>query len=328
MEALELGCIAGVYALALLATATPVAAADAQPYPQRPIRFIVPFPPGGGNDIVGRIIAHKLAEGLGQNVVVDNRGGAGGTLGTNLVAKAPADGYTMLVNNISLAVNATLVPKLPYDTLRELAPVSIIGRQPNILVVHPGVKAKTVKELLELARAKPGEVNYGSGGIGTASHLATELLQLSTGTRMNHIPYKGLGPALVDLIGGRTEFIISTMASALPHLKSGKLHPLAATTPARSSFFAEVPTMIEAGVAGYEFTTWYALVVPAGTPRSIMQRLNDELAKIAAAAVVREQFSNQGLETAHTSIAEAGAYLASEVRKWGKVIKASGARPD
>lgn len=328
MRALEPACVAGLYALALLATAPPAAAADAKAYPQRPIRFIVPFPPGGGNDIVGRIVAQKLAEGLGQNVVVDNRGGAGGTLGTNLVAKAPADGYTMLVNNISLAVNATLVPKLPYDTLRELAPVSIIGRQPNILVVHPGVKAKTVQALLEIARAKPGEVNYGSGGIGTASHLATELLQLSTGTHMNHIPYKGLGPALVDLMGGRTEFIISTMASALPHLKSGKLRPLAATTLARSSFFPEVPTMIEAGVAGYEFTTWYALVVPAGTPQPVMQRLNAELAKVAAAATVREQFAAQGLETAHTSTDEARAYLASEVSKWGKVIKASGARPD
>jgi tripartite-type tricarboxylate transporter receptor subunit TctC len=315
-------------ALALAFTAGAAQAADMQPYPQRPIRFIVPFPPGGGNDIVGRIVAQKLAENLGQSVVVDNRGGAGGTIGTDLAAKAPRDGHTMLINNISLAVNATLLPKLPYDTLRELAPVSIIGRQPNVLVVHPGVKAGSVKELLALARAKPGEVNYGSGGVGTASHLATELLQLSTGTRMNHIPYKGLGPALVDLIGGRTEFIISTMASALPHLKSGKLRPLAATTRERSSFFPNVPTMMEAGVPGYEFTTWYALVVPAGTPRPIMQRLNAELARIAQNPEVRELFASQGLEAAHTSIEEAGAYLASEVAKWGKVIKASGARPN
>lgn len=315
-------------ALTLAIAAGAAQAADAQPYPQRPIRFIVPFPPGGGNDIVGRIVAQKLAENFGQSVVVDNRGGAGGTIGTDLAAKAPADGHTMLINNISLAVNATLVPKLPYDTLRELAPVSIIGRQPNVLVVHPGVKAGSVKELLALARARPGAVNYGSGGAGTASHLATELLQLSTGTRMNHIPYKGLGPALVDLIGGRTEFIISTMASALPHLKSGKLRPLAATTRERSSFFPAVPTMMEAGVPEYEFTTWYALVVPAGTPRPIMQRLNAELARIAQNAEVREQFASQGLEAAHTSIEEARAYLASEVRKWGKVIKASGARPN
>lgn len=304
------------------------AVASAEQYPTRPIRFIVPFPPGGGNDIVGRIVAQKLAEGLKQTVVVDNRGGAGGTIGTDMVAKAPADGHTMLINNISLAVNATLIPQLPYDTLRQLAPVSIIGRQPNILVVYPGSKAKSVKELLDMARAKPGGINYGSGGVGTASHLATELLQLSTGTKMTHIPYKGLGPALVDLMGGRTEFIISTMASALPQLKSGKLRPLAVTTLKRSAFFPELPTMIEAGVAGFDFTTWYVLVVPAGTPKAVMTRINAELAKIAALPQIKEQFSAQGLETAHTSASEAQAYLAAEVVKWGKVIKASGARPD
>lgn len=311
-----------------LSVFTVPAVVSAQEYPTRPIRFVVPFPPGGGNDIVGRIVAQKLSEGLKQTVVVDNRGGAGGTIGTDMVAKAPADGHTMLINNISLAVNATLIPRLPYDTLRQLAPVSIIGRQPNILVVYPGSKAKSVKELLDLARAKPGGVNYGSGGVGTASHLATELLQLSTGTKMTHIPYKGLGPALVDLMGGRTEFIISTMASALPQLKSGKLRPLAVTTLKRSAFFPELPTMIEAGVAGFDFTTWYVLVVPAGTPKAVMTRINTELAKIAALPQIKEQFSAQGLETAHTSAGEAQAYLAAEVVKWGKVIKASGARPD
>ena len=303
-------------------------AATAENYPNRPIRFIVPFPPGGGNDIVGRIVAQKLAEGLNQSVVVDNRGGAGGTIGTDMTAKAPPDGHTMLVNNISLAVNATLIPNLPYDTLRQLAPVSIIGRQPNILVVHPGSKAKNVRELLELARAKPGGVNYGSGGVGTASHLATELLQLTTRTKMTHIPYKGLGPALVDLMGGRTEFIISTMASALPQLKSGKLRPLAATTVKRSAFFPEVPTMIESGVPGYDFTTWYALVVPAGVPKPVMARLNGELKKIAGMPAVKEQFTAQGIETAHTGSDEAQKYLAAEVAKWGKVIKASGAKPE
>jgi tripartite-type tricarboxylate transporter receptor subunit TctC len=303
-------------------------AAAAQQYPNRPIRFLVPFPPGGGNDIVGRVVAQKLAEGFDQTVVVDNRGGAGGTIGTDVVAKAPADGHTMLINNISLAVNATLIPRLPYDTLKDLAPVSIIGRQPNIVVVHPGVKAKSMKEFLDLARARPGQVNYGSGGVGTASHLATELLQLTTKTSMTHIPYKGLGPALIDLVGGRVEMIISTMASALPQLKSGKLRPLAVTTVKRSVFFPEVPTMMEAGVPGYDFTTWYALVVPAGTPQPVIARINAELAKIAAAPAVREQFAAQGLETAHTGVAEARAYLRAEVEKWGKVIKASGARPD
>jgi len=300
----------------------------AQQYPTRPIRFIVPFPPGGGNDIVGRIVAQKLADALGQSVVVDNRGGAGGTLGTDIAAKAPADGHTLLINNISLAVNATLFPKLPYDTLKDLAPVTLVGRQPNILVVYPSVPAKSMRELLDLARAKPGQLNYGSGGVGTASHLATELLKLMTKVDMVHIPYKGLGPALTDLMGGRVQLIISTMASALPHLKAGKLRPLAVTTNRRSSFFPEVPTMEEAGVRGYEFSTWYGLLVPAGTPQPITARLNAEMTKILSSDATKEQFRVQGLEATSTSPAEFGSYLRSEVDKWGKVVKASGARPD
>ena len=322
---MKLSALIGVL---LVCSVKPLNAAGAQNYPARPIRFIVPFPPGGGNDIVGRIIAQKLSDALGQSVVVDNRGGAGGTIGTDMSAKAPPDGHTMLVNNISLAVNATLIPKLPYDTRRDLLPVSIIGRQPNVLVVHPGLKARNVRELLELAKAKPGVINYGSGGVGTASHLATELLQLSTGTKMTHVPYKGLGPALIDLVGGRLEFIISTMASALPQIKAGKLRALAATTVRRSTFFPEVPTMIESGVKDYDFTTWYALVVPSATPKPVVARLNADLATIAGMAVVREQFAGQGLETAHTGSDEARAYLLAEIDKWGKVIKASGAQPD
>ena len=310
--------------LAAMAVLTQAAWAQS-PYPARPIRFIVPFPPGGGNDIVGRIVAAKLGEGLGQQVVVDNRGGAGGTIGTDITAKAPADGYTMLVNNISLAVNQTLFRKLPYDTLKDLAPVSLIGRQPNMVVVHPGVAAKSMRDLLELARAKPGQVNYGSGGVGTASHLATEMLKLMTKTDMVHVPYKGLGPALTDLMGGRLHVIISTMASALPQMKAGKLRPLAVTTAQRSSFFPDVPTMDEAGVKGYEFSTWYGLLVPAGTPRAIVERLNAETRKALATPAVKEQFSAQGLETTSSSPQEFGAYLRSEVAKWGKVIKASGA---
>ena len=303
-------------------------ATAAEAYPSRPIRFIVPFPPGGGNDIVGRIVAVKLGEGLGQQVVVDNRGGAGGTIGTDMTAKAPADGYTMLVNNISLAVNHTLFKKLPYDTLKDLAPVMLIGRQPNIVVVHPSVPAKSMRELLDLARAKPRELNYGSGGNGTASHLATEMLKLMAKVDLTHIPYKGLGPALTDLMGGRVQLIISTMASALPQMKSGKLRPLAVTTSQRSSFFPEVPTMSEAGVKGYEFSTWYGLLVPAGTPRMIIERLNAETRKALASPLVKEQFSAQGLEPAVSTPQEFAAYLKSEVEKWGKVIKASGATPE
>jgi tripartite-type tricarboxylate transporter receptor subunit TctC len=302
--------------------------AAADTYPSRPVRFIVPFPPGGGNDIVGRIVAVKLAEGLGQQVVIDNRGGAGGTLGTDMTAKAPADGYTLLVNNISLAVNHTLFKKLPYDTLRDLAPVALIGRQPNVVVVHPGVPAKSIRDLLELARAKPAEMNYGSGGVGTASHLATEMLKLMAKVDLVHVPYKGLGPALTDLIGGRVHVIISTMASALPHMKSGKLRPLAVTTAQRSSFFPEVPTMNEGGVRGYEFSTWYGLLVPARTPKAIIDRLNAEVRKALTSSLVAEQFLAQGLEPAASFPHEFGVYLQSEVAKWAKVVKASGATPE
>lgn len=306
----------------MTAVAGPVCAQGS--YPARPVRFIVPFPPGGGNDIVGRIVATKLGEGLGQQVVVDNRGGAGGTIGTHITAQAPADGYTMLINNISLAVNHTLFKKLPYDTLKDLAPVSLLGRQANMVVVHPGVSAKSVRELLDLAR-KPGQVNYGSGGVGTASHLATEMLKLMTKTDMTHVPYKGLGPALTDLMGGRLHVIISTMASALPHMKSGKLRPLAVTTSTRSTFFPEVPTMDEAGVKGYEFSTWYGLLVPAGTPAAVVERLNAETRKALSSAAVKEQFAAQGLEATPSTVREFGAYLKSEVAKWARVIKASGA---
>ncbi|MGZ9013950.1 MAG: Bug family tripartite tricarboxylate transporter substrate binding protein [Burkholderiales bacterium] len=312
------------FAALVCALLTACAGFAAESYPSRPIRFIVPFPPGGGNDIVGRIVAVKLGEGLGQQVVVDNRGGAGGTIGTEITAKAPPDGHTMLVNNISLAVNHTLFKKLPYDALKDLAPVSLVGRQPNILVVSPGVSAKSMRGLLDLARAKPGELNYGSGGIGTASHLATEMLKLMAKVELVHVPYKGLGPALTDLIGGRVELIISTMASALPHVKTGKLRPLAVTTAQRSSFFPQLPTLNEAGVKGYEFSTWYGLLVPAGTPKAVVDRLNAETRKALASTHVKEQFVAQGLEPTASTAQEFGDYLRSEVAKWGKVVKASG----
>ena len=312
---------------ALWLTLPPLALA-AQNYPSRPIRFIVPFPPGGGNDIVGRIVAQKLSESLGVVVVVDNRGGAGGTIGTDITAKAPPDGHTMLINNVSLAVNATLIEKLSYDTLRDLAPVSVLGRQPNVLVVHPGVTASSVSELLGLARAKPGQITYGSGGIGTASHLATELLKLVTRTDMVHVPYKGLGPALVDLMGGRVQLIISTLASALPQVKSGKLKPLAVTTAQRSSFFPELPTMHESGVTGYEFSTWYGLLVPARTPAPIIGRLNSETVKVLNSPALKQQFSAQGLEPTSSTPSEFGAYLKSEAAKWAKVIRAANIRTD
>ena len=309
-----------------LASAAAFAAAPA--YPTREIRFIVPFPPGGGNDIVGRIVAQRLNEALAVPVVVDNRGGAGGTIGTDILSKAPPDGHTVLVNNISLAVNATLYGKLPYDTLKDLGPVTLLGRQPNVLVVHPSVPAGSVKEFIALARAKPGQTTFGTGGVGTAGHLATELFMLMTRTEMTHVPYKGLGPALTDLVGGRLQMIVSTLASALPQVKSGKLKPLAVTTAQRSAFFPELPTMNEAGVPGYDFSTWYGLLVPGRTPATIVARLNGVSVKVLQSHSLREQFAAQGLEAASSSPAEFGAFLKSEVAKWAKVIKAANIKPD
>jgi tripartite-type tricarboxylate transporter receptor subunit TctC len=300
--------------------------AGAQTYPSKAIRFIVPFAPGGGNDILGRVVAQKLNEAFNVPVVVDNRGGAGGTIGTDLTAKAPPDGYTMLINNVSLAVNVTLYPKLPYDTLKDLEPVTLVGRQPNILVVHPTLPAKSVRELLALARAQPQRIAYGSGGIGSSSHLAAELLKLTAKIEITHVPYKGMGPALVDLVSGQTQLIMATMASALPFVRSGRVRALAVTPAKRVPVVPDVPTMIEAGVAGFDYSTWYGLLVPAGTPQPVVTRLHETMVRILAASDVRERFGSQGVEPAATTPQEFKAYLKSEVARWGRVIKASGAR--
>jgi tripartite-type tricarboxylate transporter receptor subunit TctC len=301
-------------------------AAGAQDYPVKPIRFIVPFAPGGGNDILGRVVAQKLNESLGVAVIVDNRGGAGGTIGTDLAAKAPPDGYTMLINNVSLAVNVTLYPRLPYDTLKDLDPVTLVGRQPNILVVHPSLPARSVKELLALARSKPREVTYGSGGIGSSSHLATELLKIVAKVDLVHVPYKGMGPALIDLISGQTQLIMATLASALPFVRSGKVRALAVTPARRAAVVPDVPTMIEAGVEGFEYSTWYGLMLPAGVPQPVLNRIHGSMMKVLAAPDVKEKFGAQGVEPASMTQQEFRSYLKSEVAKWAVVIKASGAR--
>jgi len=317
--------VAAAFACAVIA---PAHGAGPEGNTARPVRFIVPFPPGGGNDIVGRIVATRLSERLGQPLVVDNRGGAGGTIGSDLTAKAPPDGHTLLINNISLAVNATLMPKLPYDTLKDLAPVSLLGRQPNLIVVHPGSTIRSVPDLITQARARPGQMNYGSGGVGTASHLATELFKLMTKTDLAHVPYKGLAPALTDLMGGRLQVIVSTLASSMPYIKADRMRALAVTTAKRSVFFPELPTMDEAGVKGYEFSTWYALLAPGGTPPAIVQRVNAAANQVLEAPSVKEQFAAQGIEATGSTPAALAAYLRSEVTKWGKVVRASGAQPE
>jgi tripartite-type tricarboxylate transporter receptor subunit TctC len=316
--------VRGVFALVLAAgLAGATSLAGAQNYPARSIRFVVPFAPGGGNDILGRIVAQKLHESLGVPVVVDNRGGAGGTIGTDIVSKSPPDGYTMLINNVSLAVNVTLYSKLPYDTLKDLEPVSLAGRQPNILVVHPSLPVRSVKELLALAKAKPGQLAFASGGIGSSSHLSAELLKYMTKIDLVHVPYKGMGPALIDLVSGQTQLAMATMASALPHIRNKRMRPLAVSTGKRVAVVPDVPTMMEAGVKDFEYSTWYGVLVPAGTPQAVITRLNAELVKALAMPDVKERFGAQGVEPGSTTAQEFKAFLNAEVKRWAPVIKAS-----
>ena len=303
-------------------------AAHAQGYPVKPIRLVVPFAPGGGTDIIARLLAQQFGEALGQPVVADNRGGAGSTLGTEIVAKAPADGYTLLLGNISLAFNATLYQKLSYDALRDLAPVTLVAVQPNILVIHPSVPAKTFKDFVAVARANPGKYTYASAGVGAGTHLAAELLKMLMKIDLVHVPYKGTGPALNDLIGGQVHMMVSTFASALPHTKSGRLRALAVTSAKRSNAAPEVPTLIEAGVPGFEYSTWYGLLAPAGVRRDIVQKLNGVSKQVLARDDVRQKFEAQGVDPLWNTPAEFSAYLKSETDKWAKVVKATGAKAE
>ncbi len=303
-------------------------AAVAQNYPSRPLRVVVPFAPGGAVDLVARTVAPKLSEAFGQPVVVDNRGGAGGTIGTDIVAKARPDGHTLLVASMGVAVNAVLYPKLPYDTLKDLAPITSLGEQPNIVVVHPSVSAKSIGELLALAKAKPGHISYGSGGVGSNTHLVTVLFVQMAKVDLLHVPYKGLGPAITDLVGGQVQLVISNVSTALPHVKSGKLRLLAVTTGKRFPLIPDTPTVSEAGVPGYESSGWYGMWATAGTPQAILGALNREMIRILDSAAIKEQFGAQGLQPIPTSPEAFGKRLREEIRKWGPVVKTSGAKPE
>ena len=290
--------------------------------------MVVPFAPGGAVDLVARALAPGLNEALGQPVVVDNRGGAGGTVGTDIVAKARPDGHTLLVASMGVAVNAVLYPKLPYDTLKDLAPVTTLGEQPNIVVVHPSLAAKSIGELVALARSKPGQLSYASGGVGSNTHLATLLFLQMTKVDMLHVPYKGLGPAIAELVGGQVQFAIPNVSTAAPHVRSGRLRLLAVTSSKRSSLFPDAPTVSEAGVPGYESSGWYGLWSTAGTPRAVMDVLNRETVRILDSFTLKEQFGAQGLQPVPTSPEAFGRRLREEIRKWGPVVKASGAKPE
>jgi len=300
---------------------------SAEPYPVRPIRMIVGFAPGGGTDLTARPVAQKLSELLGQQVIVENRPGAAGNIATEQVVKAPPDGYTLLMGTIAaLAINPSLYGDLRFDPETDLAPVIQVVDATNVLALHPSVPAGSVKELIALAREK--SLSAGSSGIGATGHLSIELFNLMAGVKLVHVPYTGGGPAMADLVGGQVNLIFATTASAIPHLKSGRIKGIAVTTAKRSALLPDLPTISESGLAGFDANNWYGLVVPAKTPRAIIDQLNAEVTKILAMPDVKTTLFNQGLDPAPGTPEQFGAYIKSERAKWAKVIKESGAKPE
>ncbi len=314
-------------ALSLIASAAAPGYAIAQKsiYPDKPIRFLVPFPPGGGTDIIARVMAQKLSEAFGQSVVVDNRPGAGGTIGAEIAAKAMPDGYTMIMVSGSYAVNAGLY-KLPYDPINGIDTVSLAGTGPFIVALHPSVPAKNVKELIALAKAKPGTINYGSTGTGGITHMTTELFRLMADVNIVHVPYKGTGPALNDLIAGQIQLVFGSMLATLPHVKSGRLKGIAVTSPRRSEAAPDMPTVSESGVPGYEVTLWYGVWGPKGLPKGVTNRWHAELVKVLRSPDMRVRLSSEGLEAVGSTPEEFRAHLKREVDKWAKVIKDANVR--
>ena len=319
-----------VHFLKLLLTALPLAcgAAYAQ-WPTKPVRFIVPFPAGGSTDIVARVLAEKLGSGLGQAFVIDNRGGAGGTTGSDAAAKAAPDGYTLLIGTSSThAIAGSLYGKLPYDAVRDFAPVSMIGTATILLVAHPSVPAKSVRELVALAKAQPTLLTFASSGNGGVSHLTGEYFKAQAGIQMQHIPYKGDTPMIADLVGGRVSVAFGTAVAFLPHVQSGKLNALAVTNAKPSPVAPGLPTVAEAGYPGFEALQWFGLLMPAGTPPEIVARLNSEVAKVLRLPDVSERFKGLGIEITGGAPAEFAAFMRAETAKWGRIVRDSGAKVD
>ena len=296
----------------------------AQDYPSRPVRIVVPFSAGGPNDIIARLVAHKLGEALGQQMVIDNRPGAGGNIGTDSVAKAPPDGYTLLSAGPGSLITNPLIGKVPYDTARHFAPVSLMAGAPNVLVVHPSVPAKSVEELIALARAQPGRLNYASAGAGSNAHLAAALFAAMAGVELAHVPYRGTGPGLNDLAAGQVQLAIFGIPPVLPHVKRGALRALAVTGKRRSAELPDVPTVEEAGVPGYEVNPWYGLLAPAGTPAPIVTRLSAEVTRIVRAPEMRDKLAAQGAEAAGGTPEEFVAVIRADTLLWTRVIREAG----
>ena len=303
------------------------ALASAQSYPGKPVRLIIPFPPGASNDIVGRMIATQLSEKLGKPVVVDNRGGAGGLIGTEAAANSPPDGYTLLLISLGYAFNASLY-KLPYDPATAFAPVALLGAGPVVLVVNSKLPVNSVKELLALAREKPGQLHYVSGGIGSFQHLTGALFKLQSGADIVHVPFKGAAPAMMDVVAGNTEIAIGTIILMLPQIKAGRLKALGVGSTKRLAFLPDVPTIAEAGVPGYEANNWWGIVVPTGTPAAIIGRLHKELTVVLASAETKKRFESEGSEAAKMAPEEFGRFIAAETAKWAKVVKEAGIKAE
>ena len=308
-------------AFSVAALAVMVGSASAQTYPSKPIRWIVPFPPGGSTDLLARVVGQKLTEAWGQQVIVENKGGAGGTLGAAEAARAPADGYTLLMGAIHHTIASSVYPKLPYDIQKDFAPITVVAIVPNVQVVNPSVPANSTKELIAYAKANPGKLTYGSAGMGTAHHLIGEQFNLQAGVNILHVPYKGSSPAVADLIGGQVLIMYDTVASCLPHIKSGKLRPLAVATAKRSLALPDVPTIAEAALPGFEVTTWFGALAPVKTPKEIVVKLNGEIVKILAMPDVRKRLLDAGAEPVGNSPEQMAAQIKADSDKFARLVK-------
>lgn len=312
--------------VAIVALLMGAAAAFAQGYPSRPIRIVVPFAPGGGADIIARILGQKMTENWQQQVVVDNRAGASGNIGAEIVAKAMPDGYTLLMASSALAINPSVYKSVPYDALKDFAPITQPGLLPNILVVHPSVPVKTVKDLVALAKSKPGQLSYASAGAGTGTHLAAEMFKIMAGVDMVHVPYKGGGALIADLLGGQVALTFATLPSVMPYVKAGRLRAVAMTTAKRWAGLPDVPTVAESGFRGFEISTWIGLLAPAGTSKDVVNKLHGEVVRILRLADVRERFNGLGIEPVGDTPDHFSQYIRNELVKYAKVVKESGAR--
>lgn len=319
-------CRIAIAGVAALGTVALPAAAQKTDWPVKPVRFVVPFPPGGATDILARWVAEKLHPALGQPMVIENRAGAAGAVGTEFVSKAAPDGYTMLMATAAQAISETLYIKQPFSFARDFAPVALVARVPNAMVTHPALPVRNVKEFIALAKSRPGQINFASSGVGTTPHMSGELFKMLTGVNIVHVPYKGGAPAITDLIAGHVQVAWNNLPESMPHIKTGRLRALGVTTAVRYSALPDLPTLAEAGVPGYEVSAWFGVMIPAKTPREVIARLNTEINRAIGLADMRERFEQQGAVPAPGTPEQFGTHIGAEIAKWAKVIKATGVK--